>query len=315
MPPVTVIIGGPTASGKSALALALARALGGTVINADSMQVYRELPVLTAQPSAADRAAAPHRLYGFLSVTERCSAARWATLARTEIDAARGEGRLPIVVGGTGLYLRALVDGLAPVPDIPADVRQAALQRLGALGKAAFHAELGRRDPLMAARIRPSDPQRMVRAWEVVEATGRSLADWQRQAAESPSGPADRFVTLLLLPERQQLYAACNARFQAMIRRGALDEARAVAVYAEAPGSPGLRAVGLRELVAYVRGQVSLDAAIAAGQQATRRYAKRQVTWFRHQLPDARQIAPDEPVGQFSESFTAYISNFIRDSC
>jgi tRNA dimethylallyltransferase len=315
MPPVTVILGGPTASGKSALALALARALGGTVINADSMQVYRELPVLTAQPSAADRTAAPHRLYGFLPLTERCSAARWAMLARTEIDAARGEGRLPIVVGGTGLYLRALVDGLAPVPDVPADIRQAARQRLADIGKAAFHAELGRRDPQMAARIRPSDPQRMVRAWEVIETTGRSLADWQEQAKGSSAGPADRFVTLLLLPERQQLYAACDARFQAMIRRGALDEARAVAVYAEAPGLPGLKALGLRELIAHIRGQMSLDTAIAAGQQATRRYAKRQVTWFRHQLPEARQIVADLPNGQFSERLIANVCNFICDSC
>ena len=315
MPPVTVIIGGPTASGKSALALALARALGGTVINADSMQVYRELPVLTAQPSASDRAAAPHRLYGFLSVTERCSAARWATLARTEIDTARDERRLPIVVGGTGLYLRALTEGLAPVPGIPVDVRQAARQRLAEIGKAAFHADLGRRDPQMAARIRPTDPQRMVRAWEVVETTGRSLADWQRQANDSRTGPTDRFVTLLLLPERRQLYAACDARLQAMIRRGALDEARAVAVYADSPGLPGLKALGLRELIAHVRGRMSLDAAIAAGQQATRRYAKRQVTWFRHQLPEARQIVADLPSGQFSERFIVDTCNFIRNSC
>jgi tRNA dimethylallyltransferase len=315
MQPVTVILGGPTASGKSTLALALARTLGGTVVNADSMQVYRELPVLTAQPSAADCAAVPHRLYGFLPLTERCSAARWATLARTEIDTARDEGRLPIVVGGTGLYLRALTDGLAPVPDIPADIRQAARQRLVDMGKAAFHADLRRRDPQMAGRIRPSDPQRMVRAWEVIETTGRSLADWQQQAKESRTGPADRFVTLLLLPERRQLYVACDARFQAMIRRGALDEARAVALYADSPGLPGLKALGLRELIACVGGQMSLEAAIAAGQQATRRYAKRQVTWFRHQLPEARQIVADLPSGQFSERFITATCNFIRNSC
>ncbi len=169
-----VVLGGPTASGKSALALAIARQFGGTVINADSLQVYCELPVLTAQPMPAAQAALPHRLYGFLPATERCSAARWAALAWAEVDAALAAGRLPIVVGGTGLYLRSLLHGLAPVPEIPADVRETAEERLAALGKAAFHAELARRDPRMAARIQPSDPQRMVRAWEVM--AGKYLA-------------------------------------------------------------------------------------------------------------------------------------------
>src|SRR5262245_38286045 len=174
-----LILGGPTGSGKSALALAVAGRFSGTVINADSLQVYRELPILTAQPSAAAQAALPHRLYGFLSASERCSAGRWAVAARAEIDAALTQGRLPVVVGGTGLYLRSLLHGLAPVPEIPTKAREAAKQRLAELGKAAFHAELSRRDPAMAARIRPGDSQRMVRAWEVLEATGRSLADWQ----------------------------------------------------------------------------------------------------------------------------------------
>ena len=207
-PGAAVILGGPTASGKSALALAVAREFGGTVINADSLQVYRELPILTAQPAAAAQAAFPHRLYGFLSASERCSAARWAALARAEIDAALAEGRLPIVVGGTGLYLRSLLHGLAPVPEIPADVRAAAKQRLAELGKTAFHAELARRDPAMAARIRPGDSQRMVRAWEVLEATGRSLADWQAQQ----DGPR---------PERRPaLPDACpHARARAALRR------------------------------------------------------------------------------------------------
>jgi tRNA dimethylallyltransferase len=308
--PATVILGGPTASGKSALAAALARALDGTVINADSMQVYRELPVLTAQPSAADRAAVPHRLYGFLPVTERCSAGRWATLARAEIDAARRDARLPIVVGGTGLYLRALTDGLAPVPEIPAAVRDAARQRLAAIGKAAFHAELGRRDPEMAARIRPADPQRMVRAWEVIEATGRSLADWQAQPNASPAAGA--FTKLMLLPERSRLYLACDARFAAMVERGALEEARGVMSHGDTPTLPGLKALGLRDLIRHIRGEISLEAAIAAGQQATRRYAKRQMTWFRHQFGEARQI---EPIAeQFSESYLAELCNIIRIS-
>jgi tRNA dimethylallyltransferase len=311
----TVILGGPTASGKSALALAIAGEFGGTVINADSMQVYRELPVLTDQPSEAERALAPHRLYGFLSVSERCSAGRWTQLARTEIDAAQREGRLPIVVGGTGLYLRALCDGLAPVPEVPAEVRDAARRRLAEIGKAAFHAELARRDPAMAARLRPGDAQRLLRAWEVMAATGRSLGDWQAQTAPPQSQPA-RFVKLLLAPERRRLYAACDARFLRMIERGAVDEARRLATYSGGEGLPGLKALGLRELIGHVRGEASLDAAIAAGQQATRRYAKRQMTWFRHQFGEARPIDPNLASNeQFSERFLAEIYNFIRRSC
>ena len=309
--PRAVILGGPTASGKSALALALARALGGTVINADSMQIYLELPILTAQPSADDRAAVPHRLYGFLSVTERCSAGRWAALATAEIDAALKEGRLPIVVGGTGLYLRALTDGLAPVPAIPPEVRDAARRRLARIGKAAFHAELGRCDPQMAARIRPGDPQRLVRAWEVIEATGRSLADWHAEPVSTPS--RTRFAKLVLLPDRRQLYAACDARFAAMVERGALAEARQVAAYADQLGLPGLKALGLRELIGHLRGETSLEAAVAAGQQATRRYAKRQITWFRHQFAGALPVATSA-AEQFSESFLADLCNFIRIS-
>jgi len=307
-----VILGGPTASGKSALALEIARELGGTVINADSLQVYRELPILTAQPAAAAQAALPHRLYGFLAASERCSAARWAALARAEIDAAQTEGRLPIVVGGTGLYLRSLLHGLAPVPEIPAHVRETAKQRLAALGKAAFHAELARRDPQMAARIRPSDPQRMVRAWEVMEATGRSLADWQAQQDGPRPSDGPRFLTLVLMPEREQLYVACDARFRAMVEQGALAEA--VALRSLDPGLPAFKALGLRELIGHVRGESSLEAAIAAAQQATRRYAKRQMTWFRHQVPHGRQLCPMAPFEQFSERIAEEIYKFIRNS-
>ena len=307
-----VILAGPTASGKSALALAIARELGGTVINADSLQVYRELPILTAQPSLATQAALPHRLYGFRSVVEPSSAVLWATLARGEIDAALAEGRLPIVVGGTGLYLRALRRGLAPLPEIPAAAREAAKQRLAALGKAAFHAELARRDPRMAARIRPSDAQRMVRAWEVLEATGRSLADWQAQQVNPEPGDGARFLTLVLMPERAQLYAACDERFRSMVEQGALAEAAALQAFDA--GLPAFKALGLRELLGHIRGQCSLEAAITAAQQATRRYAKRQMTWFRHQVPEGQQLFPTTPLEQFSERIIAEIYNFIRNS-
>jgi tRNA dimethylallyltransferase len=311
-PGAAVILGGPTASGKSALALAIGRELGGTVINADSLQVYHELPILTAQPAPATQASLPHRLYGFLSASERCSAARWAALARREIDAALAAGRLPIVVGGTGFYLRSLLHGLAPVPEIPASVREAARQRLVELGKAAFHAELARRDPGMADRIRPSDPQRMVRAWEVLEATGRSLADWQarRDGARAQDGP--RFLTLVLMPARAPLYAACDARFRAMIEQGALAEA--AALQSLDPDLPAGKALGLRELLGHIRGEYALEAAIAAAQQATRRYAKRQMTWFRHQVPEGSQLAPTAPLEQFSERIITEIYNFIRNS-
>lgn len=310
-----LIIAGPTASGKSAVALALAERLGGTLINADSMQLYRELPILTAQPSAPEQATVPHRLYGVLPVSEGCSAARWAALARAEIDGAHAAGRLPVIVGGSGLYLRALLEGLAPVPEIPADVRAAARQRLAELGKAGLHAELGRRDPQMATRLRPSDGQRLRRAWEVLEATGVSLAAWQTRQAPAPAAGDDvKFSKLVTLPERAALHAACDARFTAMVERGALAEAHELATLADDPGLPGLKALGLRELIGHIRGESTLAQAIAAGQQATRRYAKRQLTWFRHQLPEARQIAVVAPFGQFSERFLADIYNFIRIS-
>src|SRR5215475_447386 len=306
-----VILGGPTASGKSALALEIAAAFDGVVINADSMQVYRDLPILTAQPTPAAHTRVPHRLYGFLDATERCSAGRWADLARGEIAATLDAGRLPIVVGGTGLYLRSLLAGLAPVPPIPPTVRATARQRLAELGKAAFHAELSRRDPTMGGRVRPSDAQRMLRAWEVIEATGRSLADWQSEP-DRPLTNAARPVTLVLAPDREQLCTACNCRFRTMVERGGLAEAERFAARDIDPSLPSAKALGLRELIGYVRGETSLETAVAAGQQATRRYAKRQTTWFRHQLPDAHRIAGVES-GQFSERFLGEIFNFIRN--
>ena len=276
------------------------------------MQVYRELPVLTAQPGAADLAAAPHRLYGFMAVSESCSAADWAALARAEIDRALDDRRLPVVVGGTGLYIKALLEGLAPVPEIPDGVRAAARQRLAEIGKTAFHEELGRRDPEMAARIRPSDAQRMLRAWEVIEATGESLAVWQGRGEPTPWAGGIGFVKLMLAPGRAELHAACDARFRGMVEGGALDEARALAELAD-DGLPATKALGLRELLGHVRGETTLEQAIAAAQQATRRYAKRQATWFRHQLAGAKAIPVSAPFGKFSESFLTEIYNIIRN--
>jgi tRNA dimethylallyltransferase len=308
-----VIVTGPTAGGKSGLALELAEAFDGVVINADSMQVYRELEILTARPGAAALARAPHRLYGTIPGHQRCSAGRWRALALAEIAAARAAGKLPLVVGGTGLYLRALIEGLAEVPEVPAAVREAAEARHRELGGPGLHAELAARDPAMAARLRPSDRQRLIRAWAVLEATGRSLAAWQAQgAAGGDAGAvAGRFLRLVRLPPRAALYAACDARFCAMIARGALEELRALRERGLDPRLPVMRALGVRELGRHLDGALSLDAAVAQAQQATRNYAKRQMTWLRTQAPpeSVRTVILDE---QYSKSIDPEIFANIR---
>jgi tRNA dimethylallyltransferase len=299
--PPAIIIAGPTASGKSGLAVAVARAFNGTVINADSMQVYAGLRVLTAGPSAEDEAQIPHRLYGCLPPSAACSAARWRDLAAAAMAEAWDNNRLPVVVGGTGLYLRTLMDGLSPLPDIDEAVRYEARALLAELGNAAFHACLADRDPVMAARLERGDSQRLVRAWEVLQATGRSLADWQAQAPEG--AVAARYCPVIVLPPRPVLYAACDGRFRRMVKDGALDEVRALMAQSLDPALPATRALGVAELAAFVREEITLDAAIDRATQATRNYAKRQITWFRHQIPGAEQ---------FSESLPEEIFPFIR---
>lgn len=301
-----LIVAGPTASGKSALALRLAEEFGGVVINADSMQVYREMRVLSARPSPEDEARAPHRLYGVLPAAEVCSAARWRDLAKAEIEAAWAAGRLPIVAGGTGLYINALTQGISPIPEVPEAARQAARALFADLGNAAFHARLAERDPVMAARLDPGNSQRLVRAWEVLEATGRSLADWQALppdgALRAPS------LTVLLLPPRDWLYRRIDARFAEMISAGGLDEVAALDHMGLAPDLPAMKALGIPELRRHLRGEVGLDAAVAAAQQATRNYAKRQVTWFRHRS-DVSALRLGE---QLSESLLGRIFPIIR---
>jgi len=309
-----VVVAGPTASGKSRLALDLAEACDGVVINADSMQIYRELAILTARPKAADLARAPHRLYGVLPGRERCSAGRWRALAVAEIEACHAAGTLPIVTGGTGLYLRALEKGLAAVPAVPAETRAAAEARHAELGGAAFHAALAARDPAMAARLRPSDRQRLIRAWEVIQATGRSLADWQRAGTGDSNGPAPyRFLTLVCLPPRADVYAACDARVHAMIAAGALAEVRALLALNLDSALPVMKALGVAALSRHLAGSLSLEAAVAAMQQQTRNYAKRQMTWLRTQLvpahPEARVLT-----AQYSESLRAEIFTNIRQN-
>jgi tRNA dimethylallyltransferase len=305
-----LVIAGPTASGKSALALAAAEAFDGVVINADSMQVYRDLAILTARPSAAEEARAPHRLYGVLDAGEVCSAGRWRDMALAEIDASHVAGRLPVVVGGTGFYLRALEHGLAEMPEIPAEVRAAARRRHADIGGAALHAELSARDPQTAARLSPGDSQRLIRAWEVLQATGRPLAEWQREARPKPA--PYRFLRFVLEPLRAELYTACDARLLRMVEAGALEEVRALIGRGLDPELPAMKAVGAPQLAAHVRGECDLDTAVAAAQQATRRYAKRQLTWLRTQFPrdDLSTIVIDT---QFSESMKPEIFNIIRD--
>jgi tRNA dimethylallyltransferase len=309
-PPI-VIVTGPTAGGKSGLALALAEAFDGVVINGDSMQIYRELRVLTARPGAEALARAPHRLYGVLPGSEACSAGRWCALALEEITAARAAGRLPLVVGGTGLYLRALAMGLARVPRVSQELRAAARRRHQELGAAAFHAALAARDPVMAARLEPGDSQRLIRAWEVLEATGRSLADWQAQAGAGCEPAPARILRLVCLPPRAQLYAACDARFRAMVENGALHEVRVLMGLGLEPRLPIMRALGVKELGLHLEGALTLEDAIARAQQATRNYAKRQMTWLRTQTPQDRAQV-EILIEQYSKSLDPKIFANIR---
>jgi tRNA dimethylallyltransferase len=279
LPPLA-LIAGPTASGKSALALALAEATEGVIINADSAQLYRDLPILSAAPSAADRARAEHRLYGVRDGAEPCSAAEWAMLAESEIDSVHREGRLPILVGGTGLYLRTLLDGIAPVPAIDPEIRAA----VRAAGVAENYAALTPLDPCAAARLNPGDSTRIARALEVVWSTGRTLAEWQEQRSGG-IGDAVTLSPLVLLPPREWLVERCDRRFAAMVDQGALGEVDALLERDLDPALPVIRAIGVRELGSLIRGEATREQAIVAGQLATRRYAKRQYTWFARQPP------------------------------
>ena len=277
-----VLIAGPTASGKSHHALALAQEIGGVVINADSMQVYREAPILTAQPSDADKARVPHLLYGHVSVQEVYSTGLWRDSAITAVKQARAMKRIPIFVGGTGLYFMALTDGLADVPPTPPEIRDAARALLDDIGVEALHARLTDRDPLTASRLRPSDPQRVLRAFEVFEATGRPLAEWQGAPAE-PVLKDQKIAAFVLNPPRAELRLRIAARFEAMVEQGGLEEARKLAGLD--PALPAAKLLGLRPLQALAAGTLTRDEALDSAVTATRQFAKRQMTWFRHRMP------------------------------
>ena len=279
--PPLALIAGPTASGKSGLALALAEATGGVIVNADSAQVYRDLPVLSAAPTAEERRRAEHRLYGFLDGSEACSAADWAARARAEIADIHAKARLPVLVGGTGLYIRALLDGIAPVPAIDAAVRE----QVREASVEANRAKLAQLDPEAAARLKPGDKARIARALEVVLSTGKPLGHWQQQR-EGGIGAEVQLRPLVLLPPRDWLYARCDERFARMVDEGAINEVKALLARKLNPNLPVMRGIGVREIGAYLSGEIPLEQAVAAGQQATRRYAKRQYTWFAHQPPE-----------------------------
>ena len=291
-----VLIAGPTASDKSALALELALATGGVVINADSMQVYRDLRIITARPTHADEVRVPHRLYGHVDAAVNFSAGAWVTDAARAIEAAQAMGRLPIFVGGTGLYFRALTTGLSAVPPIPVEVRESVRARLDKHGVEALHAELAARDPSAAGRLNLRDRTRIARALEVVEATGRSLLEWHEEG-QPPLLPRDRFRAIFLAPERDDLYARIDARFDAMLGAGALKEVERLAARQLDPLLPAMKAHGVPALIRHLRGELSLDEAARIGRADTRHYAKRQFTWFRHQLPAFEWVRLEEARG------------------
>jgi tRNA dimethylallyltransferase len=288
-----VLIAGPTASGKSALAVELARAADGVVINTDSMQVYRDLRIITARPTLDDEAHAPHRLYGHVDAAVNYSAGAWVADATAALTEARAQRRLPIFVGGSGLYFKALTRGLSAVPAVPSDIREHVRAWLERDGPEALHAELKQRDPASAEKLKVRDRIRIARALEVIEATGRSLTDWHRDGLP-PLLPPDQVMAVFLAPERDDLYARIDRRFGVMLEAGALDEVTLLAARGLDPLLPAMKAHGVPALISHLGGDLSLDEAAAVGRADTRRYAKRQFTWFRHQLPEFAWLKPEE---------------------
>ena len=298
-----VLIAGPTASGKSALALALAQKTGGVVINADSMQVYRDLRTITARPTPKEEALVPHRLYGHVDAAVNFSAGSWVADAAHVLADARAQKSLPIFVGGSGLYFKALTRGLSAVPPIPPEIREAVRARLERDGVEALHAALGLRDPVSVERLKPRDRTRIARALEVVEATGRSLTDWHRDGLP-PLLPPGTFRALFLDPDRDALYARIDARFDAMLKAGALEEVAALAGRRLDPLLPAMKAHGVPALIRHLAGEITLEEAAGIGRADTRHYAKRQFTWFRHQLPEFEWAKPAEVEGWLAQTRT-----------
>jgi tRNA dimethylallyltransferase len=299
--PQLLLIGGPTSSGKSALALALAQRLNGAVINADALQLYREIPILSGQPSLAERALVPHYLYGARGVAESASAAWWQEAAKDAIAKTQAVGHLPIVVGGTGLYLSTLLDGISAMPEVAADTRQRVKDLLDQSGVGAVHAALAAIDPVAAGELKPRDQQRLCRALEVVWQTGRSIRDWQGQKQGAWPGA---IKTIAILPPKADVYKKCQARFDTMMDMGALDEVRAIESAGLGDHLTALKAKGIPELRAHLRGELSLAEAVRLAKLKTRQYAKRQFTWF------TQQWQPDYVIG---EMVTADNTSLLAD--
>ena len=303
-----VVIGGPTAGGKTGLAVRLAQAMAGNgqtaeIVNADSMQVYRDLKIMTARPNRAEQQGIAHHLFGVLPATEKCSAARWAAMAGEAVGAILGRGNLPIVVGGTGLYLRSFLDGLSPMPEIPPAVIAEGEALIETGGAEQLYARLQKDDPVMAARLAPGDRQRVLRAWSVMKATSRSLADWQKTPPTGGIAQGKDAIPLcrvVIEPPRPVLYARCNRRFLEMLAHGGLEEVDALRRRGLSPKLPAMKALGVPALVDYLDGRLDLRAAISKAQTGTRRFAKRQVTWFRNQFPDWRFIEAEDGAAALS---------------
>jgi tRNA dimethylallyltransferase len=296
-----VLIAGPTASGKSALALELAQQTGGVIINADSMQVYRDLRILTARPTPEEEARVQHRLYGHVDAAVNFSAGAWVADATRVLAETRAGERLAIFVGGSGLYFKALTRGLSAVPPIAAEIREGVRARLERNGVEALHVELAQRDPASAERLKPRDRTRIARALEVVEATGRSLSDWHRDGLP-PLLPPGQFYALFLAPDRDDLYARIDARYDAMLAAGALQEVTALAARHLDPLLPAMKAHGVPALIRHIRGEITLEEAAVIGRADTRHYAKRQFTWFRHQLGEFQWVRPEEAGGWLEQA-------------
>ncbi|MDV7337960.1 tRNA (adenosine(37)-N6)-dimethylallyltransferase MiaA [Terasakiella sp. A23] len=301
-----IVIGGPTASGKSATALDIAREFDGVIINADSMQIYDGLRVVTARPSVEDEALAPHRLYGVMDPSETCSAGYWEKLCVAEIENVWAEGKLPVVTGGTGLYIKTLVEGISQLPPIPEEIRTQIRRRADEDGIEVLYAELQAKDSEMAARLKPRDAQRICRALEVLEATGTSLAVLQREIKPEPALDA-AFMTDVIMPPRDILYKRCDMRFDLMLEEGAIEEVTALDKLKLDGKLPIMKALGVPELLSYVRGEATLEEARDLAQMQTRRFAKRQCTWFRNQIKQCEIHS-----AQYSESLRDEIYKKIR---
>jgi tRNA dimethylallyltransferase len=300
--PRAILLAGPTSSGKSALALEVAERIGGTIINADSMQVYRDLRIITARPTPDEEARVPHLLYGHVDAAENYSVGRYIVDAAVALAEAKRTGRVPIFVGGTGLYFTALTQGLAKVPPVPATIREEVRGRLARAGIAPLLAELAKRDPAGAARLMPADRSRITRALEVVLATGRTLADWHREGM-APTIDEAHVAKFFLDVPRAELFRRIDTRFDAMLKAGALDEVRALAARDLDPTLPAMKAHGVPWLIRHLRGEISLDEAAEGGKRDTRRYTKRQATWFRNQLPEFEWLNPGEARERLTAAF------------